>query len=577
MIEGINLAARDLNGSSDPFVTLTFGSMTVRSKIVKKSLNPRWDQEAILPVFDYSLKWDLALTVYDHDKSSQNDLIGDAHLSFDANNLLVENEVDLKLPLMCKKEASGVLHLTHRFVPATELAREFWHAMAKYFDIDGNNTISRTELTALFQSIQSDLTEEEIDELFAHADSDGSGELSFDEFTALMMERSARGGCQFGGLEECPVCSRPVKFVSDAEAIAHLGFCFRSVGGEEAADRFVMDGFINEASASKGYRKALKKTSVHMTEDPLNVIVMDRQSGQVQKEYIPSMIRLALRLIYQSRIAKKASHSKNVRGLLRRLTSKYGLKYGSASSAAHIAKFIKQYNIDENEMADPVSSFRTFNEFFYRKLRPGARPIAGSDDPRVLTSPADCRCMVFDSIDNATELWIKGEQFSLAGLLGRDDLAARFAGGRLAIFRLAPQDYHRFHVPTDCTVGESFGTIGTEYFTVNPMAIRHSSYDVYTENKRVVTLMHSKAFGTFAYVCVGATLVGSIVFTAKKGDELVKGGEYGYFAFGGSTVICVFEKGRVDWSSDISTNSKRPLETLLQMGMAIGTATAPDA
>jgi phosphatidylserine decarboxylase len=80
--------------------------------------------------------------------------------------------------------------------------------------------------------------------------------------------------------------------------------------------------------------------------------------------------------------------------------------------------------------------------------------------------------MVFPTVNEATRIWIKGDNFSVESLLGDDELAGRFWDGSLAIFRLAPQDYHRFHFPVDGTIVDLREPIGTNYFTVNPMAIR---------------------------------------------------------------------------------------------------------
>ncbi|KDD71180.1 hypothetical protein H632_c5628p0, partial [Helicosporidium sp. ATCC 50920] len=143
-------------------------------------------------------------------------------------------------------------------------------------------------------------------------------------------------------------------------------------------------------------------------------------------------------------------------GALARLTKlsvDKGLRMDSPASVADIAPFLRlfRHEIKLEEVEQPLESFRTFNEFFYRRLKPGARPVAGPDDPAVVVSAADCRLLVYDVVDDATRLWIKGCNFSIAGLL--DDrsadrsLAATFARGTLALFRLAPQDYHRFHAP----------------------------------------------------------------------------------------------------------------------------------
>ncbi|CAJ0837851.1 20216_t:CDS:2 [Entrophospora sp. SA101] len=89
----------------------------------------------------------------------------------------------------------------------------------------------------------------------------------------------------------------------------------------------------------------------------------------------------------------------------------------------------------------------------------------------ILVSPADCRMMAFPTIDESIELWIKGQQFSIQRLLGDESAAKEFEGGSLGIFRLAPQDYHRFHFPVDGRIGENKPIAG-DYYTVNPMAIR---------------------------------------------------------------------------------------------------------
>lgn len=126
-----------------------------------------------------------------------------------------------------------------------------------------------------------------------------------------------------------------------------------------------------------------------------------------------------------------------------------------------------------SEVLLPVEEFKNFNEFFYRKLKPDARPCTAPDNPSVVVSPADCRCVVFNKIEKATEIWIKGKDFNMQRLLGPayPDEAAKYENGALGIFRLAPQDYHRFHVPVDGVLGEP-KLIEGQYYTVNPMAIR---------------------------------------------------------------------------------------------------------
>jgi len=131
------------------------------------------------------------------------------------------------------------------------------------------------------------------------------------------------------------------------------------------------------------------------------------------------------------------SDASPARRLLKSLSVKQGLKYDSPASAIDIPSFIAFHGLDVNEILDPIDSFRTFNEFFYRKLKPGARPMADPDDPGRLASCADCRMMAFETVNEATNIWIKGREFTVGRLLGPNykDVAHRFEGGGLGIFR----------------------------------------------------------------------------------------------------------------------------------------------
>ena len=195
------------------------------------------------------------------------------------------------------------------------------------------------------------------------------------------------------------------------------------------------------------------------------------------------------------------------------------------------------HQLDMSEVLLPTAQFKNFNEFFYRALKPGARPCSVPDDARVATSPADCRTVLFNRMDEAQAIWVKGREFTVQRLLGSayPDDAKRFVGGALGIFRLAPQDYHRFHVPVDGVLGEPRAIEG-EYYTVNPMAIR-SALDVYGENVRVVVPIDSVAHGRVMVVCIGAMMVGSTVITRKAGERVARAEELGYFKFGASSPI----------------------------------------
>ena len=158
------------------------------------------------------------------------------------------------------------------------------------------------------------------------------------------------------------------------------------------------------------------------------------------------------------------------------------MKYDDPESAKGIPAFVQFHGLKVEEILDPLDSFsafsaiflinlthrnvETFNEFFYRKLKPTARPIDGLDDPYRLVSAADCRLMTFETVNEATRLWIKGREFTVPRLLGEAYKAdaERYIGGALAIFRLAPQDYHRFHSPVEGRIG-AMTYISGEYYT----------------------------------------------------------------------------------------------------------------
>lgn len=251
--------------------------------------------------------------------------------------------------------------------------------------------------------------------------------------------------------------------------------------------------------------------------------------------------------------------------MLKSMSIKQGKKYDDPASKAEIPGFIEFHKLDMSEVALSVEEFKSFNEFFYRALKPGARPCSAPDNSHIITSPADCRSVVFNKIDVATNIWIKGRGFSIKRLLGDayPEDAPRYENGALGIFRLAPQDYHRFHIPVDGVMCKP-KLIAGEYYTVNPMAIR-SALDVYGENVRVIVPIDSVAHGRVMVVCVGAMMVGSTVITRHEGEQVKRAEELGYFKFGGSTIVLLFEEGKMVFDDDLVDNSNGALETLVRM------------
>jgi len=246
----------------------------------------------------------------------------------------------------------------------------------------------------------------------------------------------------------------------------------------------------------------------------------------------------------------------------------YGRKMNKAASANLVLPFITEYNIDVDDFAKSAFDYRNFNEFFYRALKPAARPIAG--DERVAVLPADGRHLVFPDVDAAEGFYVKGIKFTLAELLGDADLAASLAGGAMLISRLCPVDYHRFHFPVAGVPGES-RLINGWLYSVSPIALRRNLRYL-VENKRVVTVVQSPVFGSVVMVEVGATNVGSIQQSHVPGRAVEKGAEKGLFAFGGSCVITLFPRGRIRFEPDLVAQSAQQVETYARMGDRLGVA-----
>ena len=251
--------------------------------------------------------------------------------------------------------------------------------------------------------------------------------------------------------------------------------------------------------------------------------------------------------------------------MLRSMSFKQGRKYDDPASAREIQGFINFHQLDMSEVLKPVEEFKNFNEFFYRELKPEARPCSARTNPKIIVSPADCRSVVFNNMDTATKIWVKGRDFTVERLLGNayPQDAKRYVNGSMGVFRLAPQDYHRFHVPVDGVIDKP-KLIEGEYYTVNPMAIR-SALDVYSENIRFVVPIDSVSHGRVMVVCVGAMMVGSTVITRKPGEEVHRAEELGYFKFGGSTILVLFEPGAMQFDDDLVDNSNGALETLVRL------------
>ena len=268
-----------------------------------------------------------------------------------------------------------------------------------------------------------------------------------------------------------------------------------------------------------------------------------------------------------------------------KLISAYmGRRYDSRSSRKDIAKLVAIPGCVAEEAEKPWTAYESFNEFFTRHLKPGARPVGEG-----LVSPADGRLRLYLNADADRPFPLKGATKSLREVFapGADTSQSVFDFDKtydIAVIRLAPVDYHRFHFPCDSVVLGEVKVIPGKYHSVNPIALLRYP-DVYADNERQIVECNSK-YGHYWQVDVGAFGVGTIVQTFKdpvisEYGELIsdeeredisfkKGDERGYFKFGGSTVILVMKAGAVKWDEDLVRNSAAGLETRVLCNERIG-------
>ena len=284
---------------------------------------------------------------------------------------------------------------------------------------------------------------------------------------------------------------------------------------------------------------------------------IDRQSGEIRTEKVAGEKWLVW--LYNNPIGELSLHT-----LVKRkfITSWYGGMMDSPSSVDKIDPFVKDYDVDLS--IAQKQEFSSFNDFFTRKLKPEFRPV--NNDSNVIVSPADGKVLAYKNISKQ-DFIVKGYRFNVREFLNDEDLAEKYEQGSLLLFRLCPVDYHRFHFPVSGNISYPAAVDG-DYYSVNPIAIK-KIVEVFCENKREYVTISTLEFGDVIMAEIGATMVGSIVQT-YQGDVALKGEEKGYFKFGGSSVILLFENGRVTIDDDLLKNTEKGLETSILMGEKIG-------
>lgn len=289
-----------------------------------------------------------------------------------------------------------------------------------------------------------------------------------------------------------------------------------------------------------------------------SVDYIERESKKVQKEEVPG--GGVLKWLYNTPTGKASLNILVKRKIFSRAAGWY---MDRSMSKKKIKKFIKKYDINMSHYELPKSGkFRNFNNFFFRKIKASARPIGAH-----IVSPADGKAVAFQNINASSSFYIKGSEFSLRDFLQDDKLAEKYQNGAMIIIRLAPTDYHRYHFPASGMISESKKIKG-RYFSVSPLALK-KNLEIFCQNHREYSILKTEEYGEILISEIGATMVGSIIQTYTKESSVKKGHEKGYFAFGGSTLLLLFEEGKVVIDQDILEHTINGYETEVRMGETI--------
>ena len=290
--------------------------------------------------------------------------------------------------------------------------------------------------------------------------------------------------------------------------------------------------------------------------------MMGRKQKAASASKEKAQASFALRFLYTNRLGRLI-----LKLLVRRKVSQKARKYFcSRASRIAIGPFIYLQHIDMNDYES--GPFASFNDFFIRRLKPGARPLDSRPDH--LISPCDAKAAAFPI--SANSVWhVKGTEYSLEALLGDRDLAARYEGGVGVILRLSPDDYHRYCYLDDGHMEERHFIPG-KLHTVQAIADRER---VLAVNCREYTVLHTEHFGPVIQMEVGAILIGQIV-NYHEHHTFYRGEEKGRFEYGGSTILLFFEKDRVQLHPQLFTSGAAGREVKVRMGQSIGKTACSD-
>jgi phosphatidylserine decarboxylase len=249
-----------------------------------------------------------------------------------------------------------------------------------------------------------------------------------------------------------------------------------------------------------------------------------------------------------------------------------GVFMDSKESAAVANKWVNDGTIDMSSYQIPEGGFVSFNDFFTRKLKSGARPISDPNDNAALICPADCRISPISyALTSDQDFEVKGDTYNIAALLGSVELANRYVGGAAIVCLLYPKDYHRFHAPVTGTIAAKGSLDDKHYYYGFKGLVKY-----FSEYHRAYYLINTKNSGQVGFVAIGMSDINSVnmPLPGDLNKEIKKGDEIGYFAYGGSGIVLLFEPGRLRRETTIGREAASYVGRFVQMGTKIGTLTA---
>jgi phosphatidylserine decarboxylase len=292
---------------------------------------------------------------------------------------------------------------------------------------------------------------------------------------------------------------------------------------------------------------------------PLPLPVWDRRAGKLVQEWMEDH-----QATYESEPRRSISQWLKSHPVFDWLYAAYE---NTRWSAREIEPFVRKYHIDMSEF-EPVE-YRSFAEFFERRLRPGARKFPSA--PGEMGAFAEARYFGWERWEAEQRLPVKGQSLRADQILGSAQRAQPFIGGAVFLVRLAPVDYHHVHY---CDEGSTLDhhRMGGRLWTVNQHALRNQP-DILFRNERNIHILETRNFGRLGFVEVGALSVGRIAQVHPLDLPFHRGDEKSMFRFGGSAIVVFGEPGAWRPCDDIVGRTRDGVETLVRLGEPVGLRT----